>query len=375
MARVSIIIPCYNQARFLTTTLESALAQTHRDCEIIAVNDGSTDATPAILSAYAGRVRVIHQHNSGLAAARNAGFRAATGELLLFLDSDDVIEPTMIARLHAVLLADPALGLVYCGWKQIDERGQVLGEAHPGIAGQVLEPLLLRQFFFFASGTLIRRSSLAQVGPFNPALRWSEDADLWQRMALAGLPFGYCDAPLLRYRIHTRSMTASVDAAQVQGWQTALDLVFGAPELPERIRALEPRARAMLHLETAGRYARLGRWLEATDHVRQALYHEPRPDVRVLADWLSGTARDPRTPDPAAFLKRMMVLFPRCPTLRRCVLASYHASSAFAAYQRGESSAARPHIIPALRAAPALLCNRGFVRVALASIGVMAAPR
>ena len=93
MPQVSVVIPTYNQARFVAATVESALAQTYPNVEIIVVDDGSTDDTQAVLSAYRGTVHCIYQQNKGLAGARNTGFLASRGDYLLFLDSDDLMHP------------------------------------------------------------------------------------------------------------------------------------------------------------------------------------------------------------------------------------------------------------------------------------------
>jgi len=95
---VSVIIPAYNATAFLGETLDSVLAQTYPNLEIIVVDDGSTDDTPDLLGSYGDRIRVLRQANSGQATARNHGAREAHGELLAFLDSDDLWDPDKIAR-------------------------------------------------------------------------------------------------------------------------------------------------------------------------------------------------------------------------------------------------------------------------------------
>lgn len=95
MAKLSVIVPVYNVEKYLQRCVDSLLAQTHEDLEILLVNDGSTDGSPALCDAYAkkdARIRVIHQKNGGLSAARNTGIDAATGEYLAFLDSDDYVD-------------------------------------------------------------------------------------------------------------------------------------------------------------------------------------------------------------------------------------------------------------------------------------------
>lgn len=147
---VSIIIPSYNNARYIVQAVESALAQTHPAVEVIVVDDGSTDATQQILAPYRSRIACLHQTNRGPAAARNAGLRIARGAYLLFLDSDDLLVPTSVAAKVSFLEQHPQYGLVYSAWKQINDDGsRVLGEVRPACQGDVLAALLRREFFFF----------------------------------------------------------------------------------------------------------------------------------------------------------------------------------------------------------------------------------
>src|SRR5207253_9919703 len=111
---VSLVIATFNHARFLGAALDSALAQTLKRVEVIVVDDGSTDETPAVLARYADRVRVVRQPNRGLAAARNTGLAAARGTYVSFLDADDVAMPTKLAVQVAVLEAAPTVGWTYC---------------------------------------------------------------------------------------------------------------------------------------------------------------------------------------------------------------------------------------------------------------------
>src|SRR5436190_9018266 len=122
MKTVSVVIPTYNYARYLGAAIDSALQQTHAPLEVIVVDDGSTDDTPRLLDGYGDRIRVIRQKNSGVAAARNAGVREARGELIAFLDSDDLWKPRKLELQIARFEADPGLGLVHCGAETLDDQ-------------------------------------------------------------------------------------------------------------------------------------------------------------------------------------------------------------------------------------------------------------
>ena len=104
--KISIIIPVYNCAPYVDRCIRSVMAQTHRDLEIICVDDGSTDGSGTILDELSredGRIRVIHQENAGVSAARNAGIDMASGELFTFVDGDDTIEPDMYENMYLAM--------------------------------------------------------------------------------------------------------------------------------------------------------------------------------------------------------------------------------------------------------------------------------
>jgi len=373
MPQVSVIVPTYNQAPFVAATVESALAQTYPNVEIIVVDDGSTDDTQAVLATYRDRIHYLYQENRGLAAARNAGFLASHGDYVHFLDSDDLIPPDKLARHVAILEAEPGFGLVYSAWQQVNADGtEILGQLRPNRQGHLLKELLRRDFFFFPSAAVLRRACLERVGLFDESLRWGEDADMWLRLARAGYAFGYLDQPLLQYRIHAQSMTARVNPQQVQGWLAVLNKFFADPELPADVRALEAAAHAVLHYETAGRYYRQGALAPAQHHLDQAIRTCPALDEEWLLEWIAGTALDPRTPAPGQFIDQVFDNLTAeargLRSLRRRAHARYHAAAAFSAYHSHDLKKTRQHIWPALRGDPGLIRNRGLVRIAIQSL-------
>src|SRR5689334_8831893 len=128
MPTVSVIIPAFNQARFLAVAIDSVLQQTYRDVEIVVVDDGSTDETRDVAARFGDRVNYVHQDNTGLPGARNRGIRESSGEFLCFLDSDDFLHPEKIQRQVELLKEDPKLAFVYCDIITTDEAGQPLAE-------------------------------------------------------------------------------------------------------------------------------------------------------------------------------------------------------------------------------------------------------
>ncbi len=372
MTFISVIIPSFNQGRYVVETVESVLAQTHLQREIIVVDDGSTDDTRTRLAPYDDRIQYCYQANKGLSGARNAGFALSTGDYVLFLDSDDLLHPDALAQLSGILDQSPKEGLVYCAWQQINAADKsILGEVHPRRVGQLLKPLLLREFFFFGSSALIRREALEQVGGFDESLVWGDDADMWLRIALAGWNFGYLDKPVLQYRIHEASMTAVVDPRQIEGWQAGLRKFFSTPDLPKDVGELQQKAYAVLYFETAGRYFRAGNAASGRNLMSQAIAADGIPDADWFLNWLAGTALDPRTPNPH---KLIADVFDHLPSegsvlrhLRRRAYGRYYTAAMFAADQSHNFSSIKKHIVPALLNEPINITNRGFLKIMLSS--------
>jgi glycosyltransferase involved in cell wall biosynthesis len=217
--RVSVILPVYNGAAFVAEAVDSVLAQTLTDWELIVVDDGSTDQTPAILARYTDpRITVAHQANQGAAAARNAALERATGCYVGFLDADDLYLPDGLQLLTRFLERHAEYDVVFSDGTIFDADGkplQTLSELRPRIyTGDILEPLVLSaDVITFPVCTLTRRSAIeANAIRFDPALRTSEDWDFWIQLA-GHVHFGYLDARTCWYRVHAGNITSSIGAS------------------------------------------------------------------------------------------------------------------------------------------------------------------
>lgn len=182
---VSIIMPCLNSARHVQTSLQSALAQSLREIEVLVVDNGSTDATLSIVSAIRDlRIRILHQPTTGVSAARNMGIQAARGEFIAFLDSDDTWSPACLAKLHAAIVTRPDADLAYCGWQNVGLAG---GRIQPFVPPDYETPgkraLLFGGCRWPIHAALVRRRAVIAVGGFNPTLRNAEDYLLWLQIA------------------------------------------------------------------------------------------------------------------------------------------------------------------------------------------------
>jgi glycosyltransferase involved in cell wall biosynthesis len=204
---VSVVLPVRDGARYLCDAVESVLAQTLADLELIAVDDGSTDETPALLAGFGDpRLRVLRQDRLGLVAALNRGIEAATAPYVARMDADDVSLPARLERQLAFLDAHPRAALVVPGVELVDEEGRRVGTiVLPPQDADLRRRLLLRNPITHGS-VVLRRAALEQAGGYRGAHGANEDYDLWRRLAreweLAAIP-----ELLYRYRVHPAAVT------------------------------------------------------------------------------------------------------------------------------------------------------------------------
>lgn len=185
MTHISVIIPSYQHAATIAECLDSVLAQTRKPDEIIVVNDGSTDGTDVILERYRDRVTVIAQENQGGNAARNNGFAASTGDLVIFCDADVVMRPDMLQKLERALDANPGASLAYSGFR----FGWKSFRSFPFDAD------LLRRMNFIHTTSLVHREHFPG---FDPAIRRFQDWDVWLTMLGQGRTGVFVDEELFR---------------------------------------------------------------------------------------------------------------------------------------------------------------------------------
>ncbi|MFO0850951.1 MAG: glycosyltransferase family A protein [Gemmataceae bacterium] len=209
---VSVVIPAYNAERWIPQTLATVRAQTHRELEVIVVDDGSTDRTAEVaadaLAGFHGRVEIVRQDNKGLPATRNVGFRASRGRWVHFMDADDLVTPDMIALLHREAVRDPDAAVVYGPYCRLfdDESGRppspgatYVPDVDPAAPASLLHAIVLIQ------ASLIHREWFEVIGGFNGELRYvAEDRDFLIRMAVAGGRFIRASAhdPVCLWRMH-----------------------------------------------------------------------------------------------------------------------------------------------------------------------------
>jgi glycosyltransferase involved in cell wall biosynthesis len=205
---VSVVIPCFNQGHYLREALQSVVAQTLPPAEIVVVDDGSTDDTAAVAGAYS-NVRCIHQRNSGLASARNAGAAHTTGDHIVFLDADDRLKPDALAIGVRELVAHPAFALVWGRCVRIDQHGIELPTVPPPpVAGDAYEALLRNNFIWTPAVAMFRRSVCGPLMRFNPAVDAAADYELYLRL-VRHFPIHGHTGVVAEYRMHGASMSSN----------------------------------------------------------------------------------------------------------------------------------------------------------------------
>lgn len=185
MDRVSVVIPAYNAERTLRTTLESVLAQTRPVQDVVVVDDGSTDGTEATVKDYIdqGRIRYIKRENGGIAAARNTGLQACTGDYITLLDHDDLWDPDKIEK-QLERIKETGGDLVFCHPRSLKLDGKLYDPPLEKLHFDTLYESLIRHNVFYVSSILFHRSVLERVGLLDESFRYCEDWDWALRMVL-----------------------------------------------------------------------------------------------------------------------------------------------------------------------------------------------
>ncbi|MBD2075737.1 glycosyltransferase family 2 protein [Phormidium sp. FACHB-592] len=271
---VSVIIPAYNAEQFVERTLNSVLNQTYQKLEVIVIDDGSHDRTAEIVSEIAhrdDRVILLHQPNSGVAAARNLGIQHSRGEFIAPIDADDLWHPENIAKqVHCFANSNSNVGLVYSWSLDIDEHDLPTGETHAAqVEGNVYLTLLCHYFLANASASLIRRNCLQKVGSYNCQFKKQnaqgcEDWDFYLRVAEQ---FEFRSVPefLVGYRKIQHSMSCNY-SSMASSHTLMLQLIRSRhPEIPALIYRLSSSSFYMYlarQSEQQGDYQSTLSWLQ-----------------------------------------------------------------------------------------------------------------
>lgn len=279
LPRVTIVTPSYNQAAFLEQTMQSVLGQDYPNLEYMVVDGASTDGSPDIIRKYADRLAWwVSEKDHGQGEAINKGFARATGEIVAWLNSDDLHQPGAIAAAVAAFQARPELGLVFSDVLAIDGENNVLNLIRCGDWGldELMTFHILNQ-----PGVFMRRAVLEQAGYLDPNYHYMLDTHLWLRIAQVA-PMGYLHKTLAAGRFHALAKNLAAaprfgeESLQLVGWMQA------QPGLVERFQRLKRRVWAGAYRMNGRYYLDGGKPWPALKFYAQSLVNYP---PTALAEW------------------------------------------------------------------------------------------
>lgn len=296
MPRVSVIIPNYNHARFLTSRLDSVFGQTYQDFEVIFIDDASTDDSRKVFGEIAkGRsvTTLLNETNSGNPFQQwNRGVRLAKGEYVWIAESDDYADQTFLAELVAVLDRNPAVGLAYCHSPFVDESNEVqewsLGEQWgrdfiQGGKDKFIYNLLTRNSIPNASAVLIRKSVFEAAGYADESMSFCGDWATWVKVALIS-DIAFVAKPLNYYRRHSETVSSRVNRTLtfIEEHYRILRYIKERVDLPKQL--LDDACEAITHLWLEFFFAQPSRqaFRQSVKIYRMAKQVDPRPRVHLL---------------------------------------------------------------------------------------------
>lgn len=270
---VSVIIPTYNYGRFIEDALRSVLDQSLPPAEIIVVDDGSTDDTSEVVRQFGEKIQYVRQENAGVCAARNRGVAESSGELIAFLDADDIWEPTKLEKQAAKFCDDPVIGLVHCGMRVFDgATGETLHLLLEGGEDGVAENLLLWEgssVNVSGSVIMVNRTAFEEIGGFDTRIKCGEDWDFCYRSARK-FKVGFVAEPLVHYRSHNAAAHRNVGEME-RGMSLFYEKAFADPTVAH----LRRRAYGNFHKVLAGSYFYSGEYRSFMFHAMKSIWMRP----------------------------------------------------------------------------------------------------
>lgn len=278
--KISVVMPAYNSANHIVEAIDSVLSQKFREFEIIVINDGSPD-TPSLERAIRTRldeIVYIRQRNAGAAIARNMGIEHARGELIAFLDSDDVWEEDFLTSQY-VFLGRNKYDMVYCDAQLYGMRSayrRTFMETAPSEGEANFESILGLRCNVITSGTVARRSAILDAGMFENERVQAEDFHLWLRMAKTGARIGYQRKVLLKYRVHEAGLSGdAVNRVErsINAFERVRDTIDLTPEQSSSVEHTLAGLKADLAVQQGKTFLVDGDFREAARAFRTANQH------------------------------------------------------------------------------------------------------
>jgi hypothetical protein len=277
---VTIVTPSLNQGQFIEATIRSVLDQDYPAIEYIVMDGGSTDGTVEVLRRYEDRLEWTSAPDGGQAEAINRGWRRGRGDILAWLNADDIYLSGAVGAAVASLRASSHAAGVYGNCDYIDEHGQLIG-AHPTTPFDYTAMLRTARTPIPQPATFLRRVAVEAVGYLDENLTMLLDFDLWLRMG-AIAPFVYLPRPLAGFREHSASKTVAHQARAAPETLAIYGRLFGQPDLPPSIKSLEKEATSSALIMAGNSFLMAGRLAEARRHALAGIRCAPK-QTRVTA--------------------------------------------------------------------------------------------
>lgn len=262
MPLVSVVIPNFNYAKYVAQAIDSVLAQSYPEIEVIVVNNGSTDNSSEVLRAYGDRIRLIEQENLGQSGARNSGIKQARGEFVAFLDADDIWLPGKLEK-QMKLFTRPEVGLVYGGYRTVDTALRPLSTRIPRLRGRILRQFALGPGAVISGGestSVIRKEALDRIGPWDTELSISAGWDVYRRIA-SHYEIEVLAEPVMLYRQHGNNASMRVDIYE-HDTEIKLRKMFSDPSSRE-VHSLRRLCHGRAYLAVSGAYLHAGKPLHS----------------------------------------------------------------------------------------------------------------
>jgi glycosyltransferase involved in cell wall biosynthesis len=237
---VSVIIPVYNGTNFLHEAINSALAQTFSDYEILVIDDGSTDKTWEIIKSYGNKVRGFHKDNGGVASALNLCIREMQGKYFTWLSHDDLWLPEKLEKQVAYMESHPQFNASYTDYYEINESGSILREVEtPWYPKPQSIKELFGRMYIGGCTMMVERSCFDSVGLFNEKLKMTQDGEMWLRI-LNQFDIGRVPEKLIKERLHNQQGSQNIRSHQIEAQYMFSNMfeVLGLKSLfPEIVRS------------------------------------------------------------------------------------------------------------------------------------------
>lgn len=273
---VSVIMPAYNQEDFIQSSIESVLSQTYSNWELVVINDGSTDRTKEVVESFSDqRIILINQENQGVSKTRNNGLAASKGELIAFLDADDLWLPKKLEKqVQQFQTLGENVGFIHAYYTEFDNRGEYSPKPFKhlkglNIDGDVKRSIVIHDFVATLT-VMIKREVLESIGDFDTTLSGPEDWDLWIRIAQK-YQFGFIAEPLARYRLSASGLSKNYEKFEGE-LKKVLDRYLLTSDFSKKDQQL---GLWLYYRHMAHGYARGGKICHASKRLLQTIQQKP----------------------------------------------------------------------------------------------------